>query len=106
MIQAIKKLFGFGPKVNYVELVKQGAIIIDVRTKGEFEQGHIKKSVNIPVNILSANLTKFKDKNKPVITCCASGARSAMAKNILKLNGYSQVFNGGSWRSLEKKIRG
>ena len=105
MIQAIKNLFGFGPKVDYSELLKQGAIILDVRTKGEFEQGHIKGSVNISVNVLNANLNKLKNKDKPIITCCASGSRSAMAKDILKSNKYSQVFNGGSWLSLQKKIR-
>lgn len=105
MIQSIKNLFGFGPKVDYADLVKKGAIILDVRTKGEFEQGHIKSSLNIPVNSLSNNTNKLKDKNKPVITCCASGSRSALAKSILKQSGYSQVFNGGSWHSLQHKIK-
>jgi phage shock protein E len=104
MLQSIKNLFGFGSKTDFAELVKQGAIILDVRTKGEFEKGNIKGSINIPVNILTENLNKFKDKNKPIITCCASGTRSAMAKSVLKSNNYSQVFNGGSWRSLKQKI--
>jgi len=106
MLQAIKNLFGVGPKVDYSELLKQGAIIIDVRTKTEFDQGHIKGSVNISVNELKTNLNKLKDKNKPVITCCASGARSALAKSVLKSGGYSQVYNGGSWHKLEHKIKG
>lgn len=41
MIQTIKEIFGFGPKVDYLELVKQGIIILDVRTKDEFEQGYL-----------------------------------------------------------------
>ncbi|MBI5538469.1 MAG: rhodanese-like domain-containing protein [Bacteroidia bacterium] len=105
MIQAIKNLLGIGPKVDYAELVKQGAIILDVRTKGEFESGHIRGSVNIPVNTLSNNIKKLKDKNKAIITCCASGSRSAMAKSVLKSNGFSQVHNGGSWYSLQNKIK-
>ena len=44
------------------------------------------------------------DKNKPIITCCASGMRSASAKSILKSNGFSQVYNGGGWSSLRNKI--
>ena len=104
MIQAIKNLLGLGPKVDYSELVKQGAIILDVRNKGEYEGGHIKGSLNIPVDSLSNNIKKFKDKNKTIITCCASGARSAMAKGILKSNGFSSVHNGGSWHSLKNKI--
>lgn len=105
MLNTIKQLFGFGPKEDYAELVKKGAIILDVRSKGEYAGGHIKGSINIPVDQLSNNLSKLKDKNKPIITVCASGMRSASAKSILKSNGYTQVHNGGGWGSLQNKIR-
>lgn len=104
MINILKQLFGFAPKTDYTDLVKQGAIILDVRSKGEYSGGHIKGSLNIPVDILSNNLAQLKDKNKTIITCCASGMRSASAKSILKSNGYSQVYNGGGWSSLQNKI--
>ncbi len=105
MINTIKKILGIGAKVDYAQLVKEGAIILDVRSKGEYAGGHIKGSINISVDQLGNNLAKLKDKNKPVITCCASGMRSASAKNILKSNGYKEVHNGGSWMSLQNKIR-
>jgi rhodanese-related sulfurtransferase len=104
MINAIKKLFGFGSNVEFAELIKQGAIIIDVRSKGEYAGGHIKGSINIPVEQLSQHLQKLKNKEKPIITCCASGMRSASAKSILKSNGLTEVYNGGAWRSLQNKI--
>jgi rhodanese-related sulfurtransferase len=104
MLNTIKNLFGFGPKVDYAELIKQGAIILDVRSAGEFSSGHIKGAINISVDSLGRNLNKLKDKNKPIITCCASGMRSASAKNILTSNGYTQVYNGGSWGSLQYKL--
>lgn len=104
MINTLKKLFGLGPGVNYAELVKNGAIILDVRSKAEFAGGHIKGSVNISVDTLRNNLSKLKNKNKPVITCCASGMRSASAKGILTANGFTQVYNGGVWYSLQSKI--
>ena len=104
MLDTIKNLFGLGPKVDFAGLVKQGAMILDVRTKNEYAGGHIKGSVNIPLDTLSNNLSKFKDKSKPVITCCASGMRSAAAKNILKSNGFTEVYNGGGWSSLQNKI--
>ena len=104
MINAIKNLFGFGAKVDYANLVKQGAIILDVRTKEEYQGGHIKGSINISVDTLSNNLNKLK-KDKPIITCCASGMRSASAKSILKSNGFTEVYNGGGWSSLQNKIR-
>lgn len=105
MLDTIKKIFGLGPKTDYAGLVKQGALILDVRSKGEYAGGHIKGSINISVDTLSSNLSKLKDKNKPVITCCASGMRSAAAKNILKSKGYAEVYNGGAWSSLQNKIR-
>lgn len=104
MIETIKKLFGLGPKVEFAELVKQGALIIDVRSKGEYAGGHIRGSVNIPVDQIGKNIAKLKSKNKPIITCCASGSRSASAKSILKSNGFTEVYNGGSWGSLRNKI--
>ena len=104
MFGRIKNLFGFGPKVNYKELIKQGAVIVDVRTNPEFIQGHIKKSINIPLNNLHNELKKL-DKNKVVITCCASGIRSWSAKNRLKSNGFSEIYNGGGWMNLNNKIK-
>ena len=104
MINAIRKIFGLGPRVNYSELVKEGALILDVRSKGEFAGEHIKGAINISVDTLRGNLSRLKDKNQPIITCCASGMRSASAKSILKSNGYTQVYNGGGWSSLQNKI--
>ena len=104
MINTLKKLFGIGPSIDYAELVKNGAIILDVRSKSEFVGGHIKGSINISVDTLRNNLEKLIDKNKPIITCCASGMRSASAKSILALNGYTHVYNGGGWNSLQNKL--
>ena len=104
MFKLISKLFGFKPGVDFSELVKSGAVILDVRTKGEFASGHIKGSINIPVEQLAGNLNKLKDKNNVIITCCASGMRSASAKGLLTSRGYVNVYNGGSWSSLERKI--
>jgi phage shock protein E len=101
MIQRIKSLFGIGPKIDLGELIKNGAQIIDVRTPGEFQSGHLKGSVNIPLNVLSGKLSKIK-KDKPVITCCTSGMRSASAKSILKSNGFTNVHNGGGWAKLKR----
>lgn len=104
MINTLKNLLGLGPKTDYAQLVKEGAIILDVRTKGEYAGGHIKGSMNIAVDVLQNNLDKLKDKNKTIITCCASGMRSGMAKNMLRSKGYTNVYNGGSWNGLQRKI--
>lgn len=93
----------FGPATDYKQLLKEGAVIVDVRTPAEFAGGHIKGSVNIPLDSLGANLNKLPNKDKVVITCCASGMRSAAGKGILKSNGYT-AFNGGGYAGLERKI--
>lgn len=104
MFDTFKNLFT-KEKADYPQLVKEGAMILDVRSKSEFTGGHIKGSVNIPVDTLQNNLDKLKDKSKPVITCCASGIRSASSKSILKSNGYSNVHNGGGLQSLINKLK-
>lgn len=99
MINFLKNLFGNGADIS--ELISNGAVIVDVRTAGEYAGGHLKRSVNIPLDQLKNKLSKL-DKSKPIITCCASGMRSASAKNILKSNGFEEVHNGGGWSSLRK----
>lgn len=103
MLQFIKNLFGMGQKTDFAQLLKEGGQIIDVRTKAEYQGGHIKGSINIPLQELTNHLNKIK-KDKPVITCCASGMRSASAKSILQSKGYQNVYNGGGWTSLKSKI--
>ncbi len=104
MLAIIKSLLGIKSKPTFSELVKEGAIILDVRTKGEYGSGHIRGSVNIPVEQLYKNLHKFKDKNRAIITCCESGMRSSSAKGILTSNGFINVLNGGRWQSLRYKL--
>ena len=103
MINAIKNALGLGPKTDYKELLKKGAQIIDVRSRGEYASGHVNGRINLPLNELASSVNKIK-KNVPLITCCASGMRSASAKSTLKSMGYNDVHNGGGWMSLNGKI--
>ncbi|XZF15615.1 rhodanese-like domain-containing protein [Chitinophagaceae bacterium MMS25-I14] len=93
-----------GKKTDYKALIGRGAMIIDVRTPSEYSAGHIKGSVNVPVNDIKARAQEIKNKNKPVITVCMSGARSGMARSVLVVAGV-ETYNGGSWRSLQNKLR-
>ncbi len=103
MINFFKKIFSSTPAVDYKTLVNNGAQIIDVRSGGEFAGGHIKGSKNIPLGSLQNQLSKI-NKSKPVIVCCASGMRSASAAGVLRREGFGEVYNGGSWMSLNNKI--
>lgn len=102
MIDFIKKLFG--PGVDYKEIYKSGATIIDVRTSGEFSGGHIKGAVNIPLDSIDSNFGKIEKMKHPIITCCASGMRSGVAKNKLKSKGI-ETYNGGGWASLNQTLK-
>lgn len=94
---------GFGNKKNSIQEYKEkGAVIIDVRSKGEFDGGHIKDAKNIPLNEIRNKINDIKKLNKPVIACCASGMRSSQATSILKQNGIEAI-NGGGWQSLQIK---
>ncbi len=101
MLSFIKNLFQTQPKVDLRQLIKEGAVILDVRTKGEYQGGHVKGSINIPLDQLNGQLSKLK-KEQAVITCCASGMRSGAAKSVLKANGFTQVHNGGSWMAVDR----
>ena len=100
MIGLIKRLFK--PNTNFTQLINEGAIIVDVRTIGEYTAGHIPGSRNIPLDKIKNETTALKMLNKPVITVCRSGNRSGMAKSILSTAGI-EAYNGGAWMNLKKQ---
>lgn len=96
--------FLFGNKNDKIkDIQSRGAIIIDVRTVGEYNQGAIPGSKNFPLQGISSKVKEIKKLNKPIITCCASGMRSGSAATILKAQGIEAI-NGGGWMSLSKKL--
>ncbi len=80
------------------ELLRAGAVIVDVRGPGEYASGAAPGSVNIPLGELAGRLREL-DREKPVIVCCASGTRSAMAASVLRKAGFREVVNAGPWRN-------
>lgn len=102
MMGFFRNLLGAGPDANIAQLIKKGATIVDVRTEAEFISGHVGGSMNIPLDKLQKNVSNLK-KDKPIITCCASGIRSATAKKILKNSGFANVYDGGSWTKLQQR---
>lgn len=100
MFDFIKGLFK--PKVDVSKLLREGAVIVDVRTKEEYHAGHIKGSTNIPLDIIKKEIPALKNLNKPVVTVCRSGNRSSIARSILTAAGI-QAYNGGAWTNLQDK---
>ena len=94
-----RKILGLGSKVNYHDLIANGAILIDVRTPAEYNGGKPKNSKNIPLDKIGSKIDTLKKLNKPIVLCCASGMRSGRATNILKKAGI-EVYNGGGWNKF------
>jgi phage shock protein E len=91
-----------GPEA--VRLVKAGARLVDVRTRGEFAGGHLDGAVNVPLQELGARLSELHPGDKPLVVYCRSGARSAQAASLLRGAGFTQVHDLGSigrWPSAQ-----
>lgn len=101
MLEIFKNLLGFGPKINISELLANGATLVDVRTPAEYKDGHVKGSINLPLQTLGNQMNKLK-KDQVIITCCRSGSRSGMARRQLIAAGFTQVYNGGPWNSIKR----
>lgn len=77
-------------------LVQQGALLLDVRTPGEFASGHVPGAVNVPVQELEQKWASLKvPADRPVVVYCRSGARSARAKSMLESYGVKKVVDVG-----------
>ena len=98
----LKKIFGI-KTTDYNQLIKDGAIVIDVRTPREFNSGHINGSTNVPLDKIRSKINKIGNLKTSIIFCCASGMRSGQATSIAKSKGIV-AYNGGGWSSLNRKL--
>jgi len=96
------KLFG-GGNSDLDRVLKEGCVIIDVRTKQEYKEGHIRGAINIPLSRIPKEVKQLQAKKKPIVLCCRSGGRAGSALSILKQAGI-ESYNGGGWISLRKKM--
>jgi len=94
---------GAAQKDDILALVQGGALVIDVRTPGEFSGGAIKGAINIPYDVIAGKIGNIEtDKNRAIIVYCHSGARSGAAKKSLERIGYTQVINAGGFSKVRK----
>ena len=100
----LSDIFGWGGG-SILQAMKEGGVVVDLRTPYEFDQGHIPHALNIPIDRIRANIGRLRDLNKPIILCCNAGAHCREAADILRDAGITRVHHGGSWQSLWRKIK-
>ncbi|MEN8041306.1 MAG: rhodanese-like domain-containing protein [Actinomycetota bacterium] len=89
-----------GTADSVVEAMDAGSAVIDVRTVGEFEKGHLEAATNIDLRALASNLASVPTDSN-VIVHCGSGHRAAMATAVLHVLGFdNEKGYGGSYDSL------
>jgi phage shock protein E len=84
-------------------MIEQGALLIDVRTREEFAQGHLDGALNIPYQEIDKLMSAIgTDKTRPVVVYCRSGNRSGRAMGVLETKGYTNIFNGTGLEALKE----
>lgn len=97
-------MFGFLFNDKIKNSLRRGAVIIDVRTVHEYDQGRIRGSVNIPLDRIPVSIERIRNMNKPLVIVCNSGSESSAAVRVLKSSGIKEVYNGGNWERVLRKI--
>ncbi len=102
---ALKRM-SFVPAGKARQLLREGALVVDVRSPAEFAAGHVAGAVNVPLGSLDSEApTRFLSKDQALLLHCLSGARSGMARTQLQRLGYANVFNLGSYGRAEAIVR-
>jgi phage shock protein E len=102
----LSDLLGFGSgNAGVRQALRDGGIVIDLRTAYEFDQGHIPGALNIPIDRIRVSIGRISDLRRPVILCCSAGVHCREATGILRTAGVTQVYNGGDWQSLWRTIK-
>ena len=99
MFGIFKTLFSQGDSEGLRNALQKKALLVDVRTPGEFASGSVPGAVNIPLDRVEQSLSRFKGQ-ETVVVFCRSGMRSSQALDILQRNGIKEVVNGGSWEKV------
>lgn len=99
MFGIFKTLFSQGDSEGLRNALQKKALLVDVRTPGEFATGSVSGAVNIPLDRVEQSLSRFKG-HETVVVFCRCGMRSSQAKDILVRNGFKDVVNGGTWEKV------
>ncbi|GAA5221386.1 rhodanese-like domain-containing protein [Membranihabitans marinus] len=105
MFKILKNIFSPAEKDGgLIDILKNDAYLVDVRSPLEYSSGSVKGAVNIPLDTIKSQLPKFQNKEN-IVVFCRSGARSSRAKSILKNYGIEGVINGGSMQNVQAALK-
>jgi phage shock protein E len=91
------------PEQRAWRLIDDGALLIDVRSRQEYEAGHLENSINIEHDKIEKIAEVIgEDKDREVVVYCRSGRRSGEAKKSLEKYGYKNIHNGLGYEGLKK----
>lgn len=86
--------------------LQTGALLVDVRTPGEFSSGHLPNAINLPLGEIETSLpSRVSDKSRVILLHCQSGMRSGLAKRKLNRLGYSKAYNLGSYGRADQIVK-
>jgi rhodanese-related sulfurtransferase len=89
------------------QYLRHGALVIDVRTAGEFVAGHLPVAVNLPLSEIETNWNRrIKNKDQVLLLHCQSGSRSSTAKKKLLALGCANTYNMGGYTRAERIVKG
>lgn len=103
-MEKLRILFAGNSTDKITQAIDGGACLLDVRAKSEYNNGHVRGSVNIPLDDLTSSLPEFNPE-QPIVVYCRSGMRSAQAKRTLEKNGFELVINGGNWEHINRIVQ-
>jgi len=117
LLDRVRRLFGGGPDdgrirptvnaTRALDLVKDGATLVDVRESSEWKSGHAPRAVHIPLGQIDQGARRLQ-KSRPVVVVCASGMRSRTAAKQLRTLGYEATsVSGGmaAWQRAGGEVR-
>jgi rhodanese-related sulfurtransferase len=102
-MKILSALFGHKDNAQLSAAIKEGALLVDVRTPEEFSAGSVTDAINVPLDAVANQLAKFQG-SKNIVVFCRSGNRSSRAKSILEQNGFRNVINGGTWQNVQSTL--
>lgn len=103
-MEKLRILYAGNSTDKIMQAIADVAQLLDVRARSEYNNGHVRGSVNIPLDDLTSSLSELNPE-QPIVVYCRSGMRSAQAKRILEKNGFKQVINGGNWEHINRIVQ-